>query len=286
MVIYLDLAFLLNSISDGLALYVTARLSGRSFRWRELLMAAMLGGVYGGLCCIPVFNFARNIFVQLAVATLLVRIVFRRCEMLLRYVVLFFVLSCTLGGILMALTQLAIQYGAAHVLGRLNWKVFLLVSTMSCLFLSFIFRGGVRHAVSGQISHIKIESKGKSVHITALNDTGHTLSDPFTGEHVLTVWYDSLRTLWNGEEEKVISMLECNGSAVCAQSLAEIMPGKYRLIPYRSVGIKDGMLLCFRADEVVLDGKNIGALTIALSPTPVSEGESYVALWGGEMKEK
>ena len=44
MVVYLDLAFFLNSAADALALYVTARLAGLPVRRLRILAAAVLGG--------------------------------------------------------------------------------------------------------------------------------------------------------------------------------------------------------------------------------------------------
>ena len=37
--------------------------------------------------------------------------------------------------------------------------------------------------------------------------------------------------------------------------------------------------------RVELDGRQMGALTVALSPTEVSDGGGYHALWGGEREE-
>ena len=53
MVIYPDLAFLLNSLADFLALSATAWLAGLPRRWRRILGAALLGGLYGAACLLP-----------------------------------------------------------------------------------------------------------------------------------------------------------------------------------------------------------------------------------------
>ena len=47
MVIYLDIAFLLNALADALALYGTARLTGLPVQKLRLAAAAALGGTYG-----------------------------------------------------------------------------------------------------------------------------------------------------------------------------------------------------------------------------------------------
>ena len=60
---------------------------------------------------------------------------------------------------------------------------------------------------------------------------------------------------------------------------------RFRLLPYQAVGVSGGLLLCFRAEQVELDGRQLGTLTVALSPTEVSDGGGYHALWGGERGE-
>ena len=46
--------------------------------------------------------------------------------------------------------------------------------------------------------------------------------------------------------------------------------------------MRSGLLLCFRADRTAMGERQLGPVTVALSPTPVSDGGGYAALWGGE----
>ena len=54
-----------------------------------------------------------------------------------------------------------------------------------------------------------------------------------------------------------------------------------RLVPYRAVGVECGMLLALRARQVTADGRPLGGLLVALSPTAVDDGGGYQALIGG-----
>ena len=91
--------------------------------------------------------------------------------------------------------------------------------------------------------------------------------------------------------------LECGGEDFCRnRSLreqdflhpAELMrrlmlehPGlRARLVPYRAVGVSQGLLLAVRCERKGKDGKFAPALA-AFSPTPVSSGGDYEALTGG-----
>ena len=278
MVVYLDMAFLLNCLSDGAALYITARVSGLPIRGRRLLLASAAGGTYGVLCAIPATRWAASFLPQLAAAALLVRLAFGRQKAFFRQFLLFFMLSCTMGGVLLAIGRL--ENGGLELLRTLNWNVFFLAGGICFLALTVVFRGGARHALAGQLCQGTVELRGKRTPVTVLLDTGHTLSD--SGQPVLTVYYAALDPLWTPRERDVLSRLEADGAAQCLERLGDT---RFRLLPYQAVGVSGGLLLCFRAEQVELDGRQMGALTVALSPTEVSDGGGYHALWGGEREE-
>lgn len=276
MVVYLDIAFFLNCLADALALYITARMSGLPLRRRRLLLAAALGGVYGAACALPAMGFAAAVLPQMAAAAALVWLAFGRQGAFLRQYLLFFMLSCTMGGTLLAFGRLLRSGEGIELLRSLDWRVFFLAGGICFLLLSVVFRGGARHAVAGQLCRGTVELDGRRTALTVLLDTGHTLTDG--GAPVLTVHCAALEPLWTKEQRRILAGLESGGAARCLELLAD---PRFRLLPYRAVGVGDGLLLCFRADRVVLDGKDLGRLTVALSPTAVSDGGGYTALWGG-----
>ncbi|MDE7244696.1 MAG: sigma-E processing peptidase SpoIIGA [Oscillospiraceae bacterium] len=281
MVVYLDLAFLLNCLSDGAALYITAQVSGRPVDWRRLLPAAAAGGTYGALCAVPSMQWAASFFPQTAAAALLVWLAFGKQKAFLRCFLLFFMLSCTMGGVLLVTGRLLSENGA--LLRMLNWRVFFLAGGVCFFTLSVIFRGGARHAAAGHICRGTVTLRGRQAELTVLLDTGHTLTDALTSRPVLTVCCSALDGLWTDQEKTVLSRLEQDGAARCLEQLGPGGAG-FRLLPYQAVGVSAGLLLCFRADRVCLDGRELGNLTVALSPTQLCGGTCH-GLWGGEKEE-
>ncbi|MCI9445402.1 MAG: sigma-E processing peptidase SpoIIGA [Oscillospiraceae bacterium] len=278
MVVYVDIAFLLNCLADGAALYVTGRLSGLPLRKRRLLAAALLGGTYGALCALPGWSVLASFLPQTAAAAGLVWLAFGKRGAFLRQLLLFFILSCAMGGALVAGGRLLESGEGLAVLTRLDWRVFFLAGGVCFLVLSVVFRGGARHAVAGQLCQCVLERGGRRAALTALLDTGHTLTDGLTGRPVLTAHWEALEPLWTAEERDALSHLERDGSAACLERLG----GGFRLLPYQAVGVSGGLLLCFQAERAAIDGKVIGPVTVALSPSAVSDGGGYGALWGGE----
>lgn len=284
MVIYLDLVFILNGLCDASALYLTARLSGLVVTRQRLILTSSLGGAYSILGCLPLFSFLCSFPGKLLAAVFLVRCAFGKQETFFRIFVLFFILSCSFGGVLLVASQVYLGEGATGDLGQLNWKVFFLVGSISYFLLSVVFRGSAKHLIAGEICHGSITLGAKRVPLDILLDTGHTLYDPYSGSPVLTVWYKVLEQLWTEDECQILSLLDKQGSIYCAEMLGSISPGKFRLIPYRAVGVNGAMLLSFCADEIHINGEYFKSLTVVLSPTPVSDGGGYSALWGGERK--
>ena len=286
MVVYLDLVMILNCLSDALALYVTARLSAFPLRWKRLLVGAIAGGAYGVVAVLPGFSFLTSCITQMIAAIFLVWFVFGKETAFLRLCLLFYILSCTIGGAMLAISQYMQTDGFVKELKTLDWKVFILVGVICYIVLSIIFRGGVKHTIRDQVCRVHISIDDKKTVLYALHDTGHTLCDPYDGTPVLTVWYQALDLFWTQEEKAVFDKLAIRGSAWCAEELGKISPGKFRLLPYRAVGVECAMLLCVHADAVCIDGERYEKMTLALSPTSVSDGEGYTALWGGERKRK
>lgn len=277
MVVYLDAIFLLNGAADAAALYVTGRLSGLPIAGRRLAAAALLGGTYGVLCALPGWGVLSSLPIQACAAAALVRLAFGRREGFLRRVLLFFLLSCSLAGALIAGERLLRERGNA--LEGLDWRIFFLAGGVCFVLLSVVFRGGARHSAAGQLCRCRIQRRDREAELTVLLDTGCTLTDGLSGAPVLTAHWAALEALWTPEERAVLSLLEADGAARCLEKLG----GGFRLLPYRAVGVRSGLLLCFRADRAELDGRPLGAVTVALSPTPVSDGGGYAALWGGDV---
>lgn len=237
------------------------------------------------LCALPPLEPLEGPLFRLLAAGGLLLLAFGRREEFLRHLLLFLLLSCTMGGLLLAAVRTAAEGGGAELLRSLNWGVFLLAGGGCWLLLSVVFRGGARHAVRSELAEGCLELRGRTAPITALLDTGHTLTDPATGKGVLVVYWRALEALWSREELAALERLEAAGAAEAFERLSSLEPGRWRLLPYRAVGVSEGLLLCLRSDRVVIGKREHPHLTVALSPGPVSDGGGCNALWGGMEKE-
>ncbi len=252
--VYLDLVILLNFLVDFLLLLGTNRLSGHPPGVKRAALAAVLGGLYGGVCLVPKLYFLGNVLWRLVMLGLMAAIAFGLDGSALRRAGVFVLLTMALGGLAMNL-------------GKGSFPV-LLATGGIWLLCRLGFGGGL-----GAREYVPLEIRhgDKEVCLTALRDTGNTLRDPITGEQVLIIDAAAARELTGLEGCQLRNPLDTLASG--------LLPG-LRLIPYRSVGQSGGMLLAMRFGEVKV-GNSVGSALVAFAPETIGRGEGYRALTGG-----
>ncbi len=270
MTVYIDEVFLLNAAIDYLLLLASARMAGEPFRRWRLGLGALLGGIYAAAVFLPGWGFLTHPLCKLALPTGMVLLAFGSSRRLLRVGLVFWGVSAAFGGGVLAL-QLFL--GAPAVL---DLKTTLLAAAGCYLFLTLLFRRGARHG-GGELCQARLELEGRVCRLTALVDTGNTLTDPATGKAVMVAEGEKLRDLFlpgncPGTEElsdpiKALERRKADGN-------------RWRLLPYRAVGVPWALLLAVRVDKARVGEEDYGSILVALSPTPVSDGGGYSALIG------
>lgn len=247
MPVYLDVLMILNFLVDLFLLIGTNRLSGYATNMKRAVLSAVFGGVYGGICVLPGLQFLSHSFWRVMVLGVMAGIAFGINRDSLRRGILFVLLSMALGGVATGLT------------GGSFWTLSLSAFAV-CVMCLLGFRGRVG------AEYLPVELEG--IRLTALRDTGNTLTDPMTGQRILVVSARiGLRILKLSKQE-----LENPVETVTRVQGA-------RLIPYQTVG-KRAMLLAKRYDNVTI-GKWKGTCLVAFSPSDIGQCGAYEALTGG-----
>ena len=77
---------------------------------------------------------------------------------------------------------------------------------------------------------------------------------------------------------------QCPGSEQLAHPATALeamgADGRWRVLPYRAVGVPWALLLAVRVDRAVVGREDCGSMLVALSPTPISDGGGYHGLMG------
>ncbi len=251
--VYLDVAVVLNFLVDFLLILGTNRLAGFPAALRRAVPAALLGGVYGGICLIPGMMFLGNFLWRGVALCLMAVIAFGWNRSALQRGAVFVLLSMALGGIALGL-------------GRGSFLMLVLAAVFTWLLCRMSFRGSL-----SRDTYIPVELSwgGRTLQLLALRDTGNTLRDPISGEQVLIAGADVGMALLGLTRQQLAHPVEAMGE----------IPG-LRLIPYHGVGQPGGMLLALRFQNAKI-GNTYGSPLVAFAPEVLSKGEAYQMLTGG-----
>ena len=248
-----EVVMCLNFFVHWLLLMGTNRLCGHGLSPGRTALGGLLGAIYAGACLLPETGFLGNLLWRVTALGLMALLAFGMYPGSIRRAVVFVLLSMALNGIVYFL-------GSGNV-----WSVAAGGGIVSLLCI-LGFRGKI-----GSAPYVPVELtyKGKSLKLTALQDTGNCLCDPVTGSPVLVVDKDTAVLLTGLSPDQLRKPVETMGT----------IPG-LRLIPYRSVGTENGLMLGLRLQEVKI-GSWKGSRVVAFAPGSLSMEGEYQALTGG-----
>ena len=269
-VVYIDEAFALNAIMDYLLLLSSAKLAGEPLRRVRMVLSALFGGLYAALLFLPGLGFLNHPLCKLALGAVMPLLAFGSSKRLLRVSLVFFGVSAAFGGGVLALQ---LWMGAPAIP---DLRTLLLSAAVCYLFITLIFRRSAQHTAR-ELAPAVLTLGGRKCFLTALVDTGNTLTDPVTGKSVMVAQSEAVEALFPPGEMPGETELADPVSALEGRRGEK---GRWRLLPYRAVGVSHGLLLAVRVDKAQVGEEDYGSILVALSPTPVSDGGGYNALIG------
>ena len=282
-VIYLDTLFFLNAVMDYLLLLCSARLAGEQLHRPRMALGAAFGGAYAAAAVLPGMEFLLQPVFKVGSAVLMVVVGLGASRRLLRQAVIFFALACAFGGGVLAVSLFGgtgLSLGGGLVYSGMDIKIVLLSAAGCYVVLTLALNRMGRHtAAAGELVRARLRLIDREVSFTVLVDTGNTLTDPVSGRPVMVADADAVATLFPQGEGPGREELTAPAQALGRLNKGRLR-GRFRLLPYRAVGVECGLLLTVRLDNVRLGEQDRGPMLVALSPTPVSDGGSYRALVG------
>ena len=274
-VVYIDLLFLLNLTANYLLLLAAGRIAGAVLARVRIGLGAALGALYAVAVFLPGLGWLAAWPCRVGAGVLMVLAAYGGERGLFRVVVVFFCGAAALGGGVLALEllgsgPLTLERGVFYT--RADVRLLLLAFVGSYFVLSLFFRRGARAA--GGLVRLEIDLDGGRAELTSLVDTGNSLTDPATNKPVVVAYAGALAGV-------LPDWADASAPVEAVKRAFDAGARGARLVPYRAVGVECGVLLAVRARSVKADGKPLGGLLIALSPTAVDDGGGYQALIGG-----
>ena len=282
-VIYIDVLFAVNLMMNYFILLAVAKVLRRKEKRLRLLLGAALGAVYSLFIFFPQVGFLYSMAMKVLVSLSLVLVSFRYSTVrnLLRLVGTFYIISFLFGGTVYALWYfltppgLLVRNGVVYVDIP---PVELILIAAGCyiaitLAARFFRKGG------GGIYDVEIAADGRVARMRAFLDTGNGLTDVITGAPVIVAEYSAVEKLIPAGLREAFR----SGRLDAAERLpGSEWAGKFRLVPYGSVGGNPGLLPAFKPDRLSIrdkgSQKNTDDVLVAVCGRKLCDDGSYSAL--------
>lgn len=270
MEIYADVMFLINFTSSYLMLMLTGRIIRSKPKAKRLIFASALGGILSVLCF---FSERFGIIIKISGSVILVLAAFGK-----RYIVIRSIIFLTLSSLVLAAFMLIssvfrsetviLKNGTAYFDIPLLMFVTVLVSAYA---LILIISEIIKRRKMLKIHTLKITLGDKSVCVRALLDSGNTLKEPVSGKSVIIAEWQSIEPLFDGMDyNRLLNFTD-----------------RYRLriVPYHSLGNKNGIIVAFLADDITVltENRSAGRLYIGITREQLSRTNDYSALMGASV---
>lgn len=254
--VYFENILVVNLALNGLIIWVTGNLAGCKNRPWRLGLSASVGALFSFAVLYPELNWSTGFVVKMFLSLVMMYVAFGRLP-LRRFaacVMYFYLVSFVLGGAVMAIAfnsnGLFGNFNLARILPDIGYilvSVFILGSFLAH-WGSYVMKSRiVQNWFKFQMT---IQVQNQQVSVRALVDTGNQLRDPLSGWPVLVVEKSAISGLL---PEGLMGILEGEVDYDCLmKQQQEGWIERIKLIPFNSLGAKNGLLLGFRPDKVVV----------------------------------
>lgn len=298
MTVYLDVVLLENLCMNYIILFATGYIMKIKMKQLRLVASSLLGGIYAVIAYLEILPIYSNLGMKIILSILMVYLAFnsKSIKNLSKQLVIFYLTSFAFGGCAFALLyfikpQNILMRNGVYV-GTYPIKIALLGGIIGFIVTYIGFRVvKTKLHKKDMIYEIEIRIEEKTLNLKAMLDTGNLLKDPISGMPVVVVekqqlysilpakLLDNIDKLIGGEGEILLDQIEEKG-----------IFNRFRMIPFSSVGKQNGLMLGFKADQVILkreEEKQIQKnVIIGIFNQNLSKNNSYSALIGMDLLEE
>ncbi len=253
MTIYIDIVLLENLLMNYIILLGTGYIIKAKIKHIKLIISSFIGAIYALLAYMEIFPIYANFITKMLLAICMIYIGFnpKKIKGLIKELIVFFLVSFSLGGCAFALLymikpqEIFVKNGV--YIGVYPLKIALLGGITGFIITYISFKVVKNHINKNEIIYtaiIKIEEK--KLEIKVLLDTGNMLKDPITGDTVIIVEKEKLYEILPIELlNDIDDFFEINNKIIKNEYQTRL-----RIIPFTSVGKRNGMMVGIKADYV------------------------------------
>lgn len=248
MVIYGEYLFIENFITTFLLLVLTGRLTGDVSKIGKLIIGSLIGAIGSFMIFLP-FNIVTSIFLRIMLGLGCVFFGLGRLRIVAK-TALFFVLTFTSGGMVMALLlwmqESAINHQGIVYMESITYFKLISIGTLAFGFTYwFVKLVRQKSECSNVVGEAIVVLNGTKHSFRAYVDSGNYLREPISGKPVALIDRKGA--------EKLCLFTDENPEMDCRR----------RLIPYRAVGVECGIMEGIRMDKITYRNNTVEDVYLA-----------------------
>lgn len=259
MTLYVDIIFLENIVMNSIILFATAVILKTQIKIWRILISSIIGSIYAIVIYVSKIELYSNVFLKLILSVVIVYIAFKppSIKSLFKHIVIFYLTSFTFGGVAFALLYFVspqdILFQDGVFIGTYPIKMILAGGIIGFIIITVAFKN-----IKGRLNHkdmycnLKVCFGNKQATVTAIVDTGNFLRDPISKLPVVVIESAKLDGVFPS------SILNSINNIIKGQ---EVELGEYsskiRMIPFKSLGRENGLLLGIKVDEIEVEYQDI-----------------------------
>lgn len=280
-----------NLIINYIILYATKRFTRTETSNIRLILASLIGALYAFVVFFPSLQFLAKFLVKIAVSILMIIVGFNPAKLyyFIKQIATFYIVTFVFGGAALAFfyffdIEAFVGGGIFYIQGLPSLiKLLILAIFLSLILLKFTW-GYIQNIISKEkvFIPITIHLKDKKADIMALMDTGNSLKDPISETPVIVAEFLAIKELLPHNIQNIFLEYKENNleiiSSIMSKTTDEI---RFRVIPFKSIGLENGLLLGFKPDKVSLKDENhttISNIVVGIYNNTLSPDNKYMAL--------
>ena len=283
MTVYLDIILIENILMNYIILYATGFIQKQKIKQIRLIISSTLGGAYAIISYLNIIPIYSNFFMKILLSIIMIYVAFniQNIKKLLKTILLFYLSSFVMGGCALALLYIInpenISFKNGVLIGTYPMKVTLIAGVVGFLIIQISFQINKRQMKKkDMICDLEISINKKKIKLKSYVDTGNMLKEPLTKEPVIIV-----------EKEKLNNIINVNIEEILGGDDKKIEKIKFRIIPFKTIGKENGILIGIKPDFVKIifkeKEKNVENVIIGMYDKKI--GKEYQALIGLELLE-
>lgn len=294
MTIYIDIVIIENLILNYIILYTVGLISKTKIRYLRIIIASFIGAIYAIIEYISNSNIYSSILLKTVLSIIIIFISFnpQNWKEMLKKLILFYLTTFTFGGIATYLIyvlkpQNIIIRNGLYV-GTYILKVLFIGAILGTGIITMAFKVVKKRITKKDLfCRVKISLNKKTIILKTMIDTGNMLKDPLTGNPVIIVEHTKLYDLIPKEILNNLESILGGDWQKVSDDIREQYISKLKIIPFKSLGKENGMLLGIKAECIeILDNEIENKkenVIVGIYEKTLTKRDEYNALIGMEL---